>query len=335
MVNANRKRRLHRTRSVQNGHLDEPPEMESAIRALETGLGNGLKKAKAAPSAAGEEAMDLGGEPPAPQSSEPVDDADGADDADEFDGAEDADADDADNGGEDGDDDDGDDGGDDDDYPTEPPPMRPFDLHATLGVRPHPKGGVVGGDSKCFANYHVLSLRHEADRQAYADRGWRTFRDLAVAFVVLRDAERREIYDRLGFQALAQSEAYSEHSVLDVDPHAVFDAFFDGREYDSDEPCDEIKEYLLLEADGGGRDNYVSCDEQEEEEDDELDMPPLQPAGKQTRLGGDAPMPVPPAAVILAGGVSFGPMSAQFAYPGSNAWRRLQTLPQAQGSKAA
>jgi hypothetical protein len=46
-------------------------------------------------------------------------------------------------------------------------------------------------------------------------------------------------------------------------------------------------------------------------------------------------MPVPPAAVILAGGVSFGPMQAHFAYPGSNAWRRLQSLPQALAAKTA
>ena len=111
------------------------------------------------------------------------------------------------------------------------------------GARPKSagsSGGVVGGDSRLRAQFHRRSLKYhpshfrpvrsgntmpvlEQRRHAHL-----RFRQVALAFVVLKDPARREVYDSAGFNGLRQSEAYAddENNLFWWDPFTIFDSFF-------------------------------------------------------------------------------------------------------------
>ena len=116
--------------------------------------------------------------------------------------------------------------------PTPAPAPAPTNTKST--------GGVVGGDSRLRAQFHRRSLKYHPSHFRPVRSGNTTpvleqrrhahlrFRQVALAFVVLKDSARREVYDSAGFNGLRQSESYAdeENNVFWWDPFSIFDSFF-------------------------------------------------------------------------------------------------------------
>ena len=80
-----------------------------------------------------------------------------------------------------------------------------------------------------LAQFHsrTTKLDPESFRDAvdYDHDAWLQYRRVALAFVVLSDDSRGEVYDSAGFGGLVKSESYSELSAFDLDAVGVFDDF--------------------------------------------------------------------------------------------------------------
>lgn len=162
----------------------------------------------------------------------------------------------------------------------------PLDLYEALGAR-RGRGGVQGGAARCLALFH---------RRSFTSKH---FPQLCLAFCVLRDEGRRDVYDRLGLDGLRQSEAYMSHNVFDADPQTVFDNFFDCKDWTGAHD-EAIRQYLLHEAAGS---------------DDDEEIIVAKP-GKRARPEDVQPPPVHPSYRRL--------VDARHAeWPGADAWARL------------
>ena len=152
--------------------------------------------------------------------------------------------------------------------------LEPFDLYKTLGVtRASGKnGGVAGGESRIRSQFHRKSLRYHPEHFKPQRSGNRVpvvqqrseanlnFRRVGLAFSVLMDPARREVYDAAGWAGLKQSEGYSEENVFDWDAFDIFEHFFSG-ESEGD------RQYLLMESIDGGR--FSDSEEEAEDEAEE------------------------------------------------------------------
>ena len=193
-------------------------------------------------------------------------------------------------------------------------PLQPFDLYRALGLQ----RGFGGGDARVRSSYHRLALAARQqlgdceeceDKEAEAE-AWLRFRRITVAAGVLLDKGRKEVYERLGFAGLQESEKYYELSVFDDDPHDRLERFFNG--------CDEDdREYLLLNGAGPPSDDEGAGAEDEEgseggsaaDSDEEVLAEALR-APRHTRLHMDSDceegLPAPPPGVVL-GAAGLGP----------------------------
>jgi len=100
-----------------------------------------------------------------------------------------------------------------------------YPLYETLKV---PKNA---SRSRLQAAFHRYSRTQERDR----------FSRVCLAYLVLKDDEKRRIYDECGWKHLRQSESYQAFSVFDADPNQVFEDFFAGKE-------EEDRDYLLMNS---------------------------------------------------------------------------------------
>ena len=195
-------------------------------------------------------------------------------------------------------------------------PLEPFDLYSALGVRKGSKG-VSGGRSRCFAQFHSRSARLDPERFRdaidYDQEAWLQYRRVALAFVVLSDDSRREVYDSAGFEGLVKSESYSELSVFELDAIGIFDDFFEALNPLTGAEDAEIKEYLLLSA----------ADDDAGDEDDDV---PVVVRNGMPRLEdpGSFPRPPPQAAAASLALSDTVMRSRRPQYPGADAWARLK-----------
>jgi len=81
------------------------------------------------------------------------------------------------------------------------------------------------------------------------------FRQVTLAYLILKDEEKRRIYNTHGWTGIVQSERYQEYDAFDTDPYVVYENFFAGVD-------PEDKEYLMLNGT-----EPVSDDEEEGEDD--------------------------------------------------------------------
>jgi len=206
---------------------------------------------------------------------------------------------------------------DDSDAESEDEPLEPFDLYAALGVRKGSKG-VTGGRSRCFAQFHSRSARLDPERFReaidYDQEAWLQYRRVALAFVVLSDDSRREVYDSAGFEGLVKSESYSELNVFELDAIGIFDDFFEALNPLTGVEDPEIKEYLLLSA---------ADDDAGDEDDDAL---PVVVRNGRPRLEDPGAFPRPPpqaaaASLALSDTVM---RSRRPQYPGADAWAKIK-----------
>mmetsp|Transcript_913 Transcript_913/g.1532 ORF Transcript_913/g.1532 Transcript_913/m.1532 type:complete len:432 (-) Transcript_913:519-1814(-) len=124
--------------------------------------------------------------------------------------------------------------------------LSPFDLYGALGLTRPANGELHGGGSRIRAAFHQVIVRFSptmeqddyATPEEYAD-AVRDFRRASVAFVVLRDEERRRIYDACGFLGLRSAEVYQQDNVFEMDAWSIREHFFSGED-------GEDREYLLL-----------------------------------------------------------------------------------------
>ena len=79
----------------------------------------------------------------------------------------------------------------------------------------------------------------ELEKQHIRDHATKTFKRVAFAYRVLKDAELRSIYDNLGWQGLVKADMYAEESVFSSNAFAQYDKFFAGED-------EEDRQYLLL-----------------------------------------------------------------------------------------
>jgi hypothetical protein len=177
-----------------------------------------------------------------------------------------------------------------------------FDLYDALHV-----SKAVFNVDRARASYHRLSYRYHPETGAQG--GQDAFCRLTLAYAVLKDEERRRIYDELGFASLVRSESYMDPSVFETDPYEFYERFYSG-----EDPAD--KEYFLV----NGPEVHMSdseeeeAEEEEEEEAEELPKVELSEAEKE-RLAQRAkeleakPMPAAPAAVLVSSS-AFGPRGA-------------------------
>lgn len=126
---------------------------------------------------------------------------------------------------------------DDDDERGKPVDDDEFDLYEALGAA---KSSI--SESRCFALYHRSAV------DLYREGPMDEFRRLGIAFAVLTDDVRREIYDNLGYASLRASERCNAVDAFDLDPEQIFNDFFDCRHPITREHHPPLKEYLLLEA---------------------------------------------------------------------------------------
>lgn len=133
-------------------------------------------------------------------------------------------------------------------------PLQPFCLYGALGL----SKGFSGGATRVRARYHkaVGSRRRgraryraacEGDQQALLQ-----VRQAAAAFLVLKDDERRRVYDEHNFEQLARAEGLMEVSALEACPFETADNFFAGED-------EGDRDYLLLNSDS------VPSDSEDEE----------------------------------------------------------------------
>ena len=141
------------------------------------------------------------------------------------------------------------------------------------------------------------------------------YRRVALAFVVLSDDSRREVYDSAGFDGLRKSESYSELSVFDLDAIGIFDDFFEALNPLTGAEDPEIKEYLLLSA---------ADDDAGDEDDDALPVVVRNGTSRQREDPGAFPRPPPQAAAASLALSDTVMRSRRPQYPGADAWARLK-----------
>ena len=207
---------------------------------------------------------------------------------------------------------------DDSDAEAEDEPLAAFDLYSALGVRKGSKG-VAGGRSRCFAQFHSRSAKLDPERFRdavdYDQEAWLQYRRVALAFVVLSDDARREVYDSAGYDGLQKSESYSELSVFDLDAIGVFDDFFEALNPLTGVEDAEIKEYLLLSA---------ADDDAGDEDDDALPVVVRNGSSQRREDPGSFPRPPPQAAAASLALSDTVMRSRRPQYPGADAWARLK-----------
>ena len=196
-------------------------------------------------------------------------------------------------------------------------PLAPFDLYSALGVRKGSKG-VAGGRSRCFAQFHSTSAKLDPERfrdaVEYDQEAWVQYRRVALAFVVLSDDSRREVYDSAGFEGLRQSESYSELSVFELDAVGIFDDFFEALNPLTGCEDAEIKEYLLLSA----------ADDDAGDDDDDV-LPVVVRNGASRRVEDPVfPRPPPQAAAASLALSDTVMRSRRPQYPGADAWAKIK-----------
>ena len=125
-------------------------------------------------------------------------------------------------------------------------PLEPFDLLVALGLSVNAEASdVVGGATRCRACFYKQAQHRrpwEPDQYASVDEyatAVLQYRRACVAFLALRDAERRALYLSGGYERLAAAEAYQETSIFDADPDQVVADFFAGVDADD-------REFLLF-----------------------------------------------------------------------------------------
>ena len=141
--------------------------------------------------------------------------------------------------------------------------------------------------------YAILKIKKDANvdriRSAFLKRATSrkapkpddpSLRRVCIAFLVLKDADRRQIYDDCGYKGLRQSESYCENSVFDEDPDDVVSKFFSGQR-------EEDREWMLL---NGNQHVSESEEEWEEEANGEDDWAEEEDAEEQEALAAMAEM---------------------------------------------
>eukprot|EP00392_Amoebophrya_sp_AT5.2_P013651 g13780.t1 len=172
--------------------------------------------------------------------------------------------------------------------------LESFDLHQVLGNLPrnpnlarvqagfHEKSTLTWGSPDLHSYGDLHDEAGAGGAGGAAERCWERFKQIVLAFLVLRDPVRRQIYEDLGFEALKRSESYAEQSVFGLKPVAEFERFFRGERQ-------EDRDYLLMNSsehfDHGGEDSWSG-----EEEDDE-DMLGAAFGGAEPRNNAEVEMP--------------------------------------------
>ena len=112
--------------------------------------------------------------------------------------------------------------------------LEAFDLFAALGVHRVADGTIIGGGTRCRAQFYKLSTRTRPlapERyigvEEYAADVVR-YRQTCLAFLTLRDPAKYAIYRDMGYERLRAAESYQEDSVFEQDPDKVVRDFFDG-----------------------------------------------------------------------------------------------------------
>ncbi|GBG30216.1 DnaJ protein-like [Hondaea fermentalgiana] len=127
--------------------------------------------------------------------------------------------------------------------------LEPFDLYKTLKL----------SASSCNAD-RARTAYHRRAHNYHPRRGRKAsairFAKAGFAYEILRDDERRRIYDQHGFPGLVASEKFMGTSVFDLTPNDIYNQFF----------SEENKEYFFL----NGASIYLS-DSEEEDSDQEGD----------------------------------------------------------------
>lgn len=174
--------------------------------------------------------------------------------------------------------------------------LQPFDLFQALGLRPPTGDGLSRVGDRARAGFHTMAYNHYPRRaEAYATaREYAAvvlaFRRACVAFIVLCDEQRHQIYNSCGYAGLRASEAYQEDgsNVFEMDPCKVRSSFFAGRD-------EADRQYLLLHGPGrpdrevataGDAELRAQEEEPEEEEEPEGDAAEAQ-AGETELISED------------------------------------------------
>uniref|UniRef100_A0A7S3K352 Uncharacterized protein n=1 Tax=Aureoumbra lagunensis TaxID=44058 RepID=A0A7S3K352_9STRA len=144
-----------------------------------------------------------------------------------------------------------------------------IDLWKILGVKRYGDEQVYGGRSRCFRRFHQRAVNYDIEKMRKGDIVSTSFRRLCLAFVVLIDDARREIYSRSGISALRASENYHVINVFELDPIEIFDRFFNAQDPITGQPSQAIREYLLLEAASSSKEN--------DSDDEDAYIPPPPP----------------------------------------------------------
>ena len=132
----------------------------------------------------------------------------------------------------------------------------------------------------------------------------RKLQRLGIAFSVLKDRERFEIYRDHGYTGLVKSERHAEVDVFDLDGFSVYDSFFAGENEDD-------RQYLLLcpdaESDDDAEDANVDAAADDDDAEDEVqallaeNKEAVESAPKRRRNDDDVDFPLAPIAVRVAG----------------------------------
>lgn len=126
--------------------------------------------------------------------------------------------------------------------------LEPFDLYKALKVT-----SASFNTDRARVAYHRLAYKFHPRKGR--DSNPLRFAKVGLAYEILRDEERRRIYDQHGFPGLIASEKFMETSVFELTPNNVYDQFF----------SEENKEYFFL----NGSAMYLSDSENEDQSDDE------------------------------------------------------------------
>ncbi|CAE7196957.1 HEMB [Symbiodinium natans] len=136
------------------------------------------------------------------------------------------------------------------------------DYYEALGL-PHSGGKSISSSRVRAAYHHMVQKWHPDFQEAEAGNGpQRTRREvlrrfwlITEAYLVLKDPERRRIYDECGFACFKQSESCYEQPVFEQDAYQVYEDFFNGTD-------PEARDFMLMN--GGAADSSESDDSMEE-----------------------------------------------------------------------
>jgi hypothetical protein len=105
----------------------------------------------------------------------------------------------------------------------------------------------------------LFTYAPELQRQEKRDKAIIKFKEVGLAYKVLRDLELRRIYHSCGWRGLVKAESYAESSVFDADFFGQFEDFFAGKDEDD-------RQYLLLNGPNALSDEeeefiHATCDD--------------------------------------------------------------------------